>query len=69
MNITNSNTPPLAKKKKKKKDIKLLMPLYNQGFDLDSKKRNLKPVVEIPSAGTGIGLIMAQNKLHDAVCC
>lgn len=45
------------------------MPLYNQGFDLDSKKRNLKPVVEIPTAGTGIGLIMAQNKLHDAVCC
>lgn len=68
MNITNSNRPPLVKKKKKK-DIKLLMPLYNLSFDLDSKKRNLKPVVEISTASTGIGLIMAQNKLHGAVCC
>lgn len=45
------------------------MPLYNQSFDLDSKARNLKPVVEISRASTGIGLIMAQNKLHGAVCC
>lgn len=69
-NTTNSNTPPLAKKKKKKseKGTKLLLTICNQNFDLDSKKRHLKPLVDMSKAGTGIGLIMAQTKLNDAVC-
>ena len=47
----------------------MLMTIYNQNFDLDSKKRYLKPLVDISKAGTGIGLIMAQTKLNDAVVC
>lgn len=63
-----SNMPPLAKKKSEK-GIKMLMTIYNQNCDLDSKQRYLKPLVDISKAGTGIGLIMAQTKLNDAVCC
>lgn len=44
------------------------MTKYNQNLDLDSKERYLKPLAGISKAGTGIGLIMVQTKLNDAVC-
>lgn len=66
-NTTNSNTLLLARKKKKKskRDTKLLMTKYNQNFDLYSKKRYLRPLLDISKAGTGFSLVTAQTKLND----
>lgn len=33
------------------------MTIYNQNFDLDSKKRHFNPLIDISNAGSGIGLI------------
>jgi len=37
------HAPSCKNKKGSEKDIKLLMTVYNQNFDLDSQKRHLKP--------------------------